>query len=184
MKRPPELSFQDKAILISLPIVILVIMVLTNYLSQDATVEDAFAGQMNGLNVRDGGRIIKVYPQTATSSVKIRLQTLNGARDFDFVYNLTASETLKPELGGIIQFYGQYTYDANGGTITVPYKGKSGQIEAGLLTAATDTQVLKTKTQVNLCHNNFYPHLIISKENSCSSEAASSLAAFSDNFII
>lgn len=129
MKRPPELSTQDKAILISLPIVVLVIMLLTNYLSQDASVEDAFEGKLNGINVRDGGRIMKVYPQTATNSVRIRLQNLSASREFDFVYNLAASETFKPELGGIIQFYGQYNYDQNGGSITVPYKGKSGQIE-------------------------------------------------------
>ena len=129
MKRPPELSVQDKAILISLPIVVLVIMLLTNYMSQDASIEDAFEGQLNGINVRDGGRIMKIYPQTATDSVRLRLQTLNSVREFDFICHLTASETLKAELGGIIQFYGQYNYDQNGGSITVPYKGKSGQIE-------------------------------------------------------
>ena len=129
MKRPPELSFQDKAILISLPIVVLVIMLLTNYMSQDASIEDAFDGQLSGINVRDGGRIMKLYPQTATNTVKLRLQTINGTKEFDFIYNIAASETFKPELGGIIQFYGQYTFDQNGGSITVPYKGKSGQIE-------------------------------------------------------
>ena len=129
MKRPPELSWQDKTILISLPVVVFVIFILTNYFSQDLTVEDAFENQFSAVNVRDGGRIIKIYTPTASDSVKLRLKTLNGARDFDFVYNITASETLKPELGEIIQFFGQYTYNKDGGTITVPYKGKSGQIE-------------------------------------------------------
>ena len=85
MKRPPELSVQDKAILISLPIVVLVIMLLTNYLSQDASVEDAFEGKLNGINVRDGGRIMKVYQQTATNTVKLRLQNLSGTREYDFI---------------------------------------------------------------------------------------------------
>lgn len=129
MKRPPELSWQDKAILISLPVVVLVIFILTNYYSKDPSVDDVYNGQINGVSVRDGGRIIQIYPQTATDTVKFRMKTLNGLRDFDFIYKITASETLIPELGGIVQFYGQYTYDPKGGSITVPYKGKSGQYE-------------------------------------------------------
>ena len=129
MKRPPELSWQDKAILISLPVVVFVIFILTNYYSKDPTIADAFEGKVSGIGVRDGGRIIQIYPQTATDSVKVRMQTLDSAKAFDFVYKITASETLKPELGQIIQFYGQYNYDQNGGNITIPYKGKSGQIE-------------------------------------------------------
>lgn len=129
MKRPPELSWQDKAILISLPVVVFVIFILTNYFSQDPTINDAFEGKVSNINVRDGGRIIQIYPQTATDSVRFRMQTLTSPRDFDFIYKTTASETLVPQLGEIIQFYGQYNYDEKGGSITVPYKGKSGQIE-------------------------------------------------------
>lgn len=129
MKRPPEFSWQDKAILISLPIVVLAIFILTNYFSKDPSIEDAFNGQLKDISVRDGGRIIQVYDKTATDSVRFRMKTLSGLRDFDFVYVLSASETMKPELGGIVQFYGQYSYDAKGGVVTVPYKGKSGQYE-------------------------------------------------------
>ena len=129
MKRPPELSWQDKAILISLPVVVFVIFILTNYYSKDPTIKEAFEGKVSGICVRDGGRIVQIYQQTATDSVRFKMQTLDASNYFDFVYNITASETMKPELGQIIQFYGQYNYDANGGSITVPYKGKSGQID-------------------------------------------------------
>ncbi len=129
MKRPPEFSWQDKAILISLPIVVFTIFILTNYFSRDPSIEDAFNGQLKEISVRDGGRIIQLYNQTATDSVRFRMKTLNGLRDFDFVYVISASETMRPELGGIVQFYGQYNYDSKGGVVTVPYKGKSGQYE-------------------------------------------------------
>ncbi len=129
MKKPPEFSWQDKAILFSLPVVVLIIFILTNYYSQDPTVEDAFDSQLNQINVRDGGRIVRIYPQNATDSVTFRMQTLNSPREFDFIYKKTASETMVPAIGEIIQFYGQYNYDKNGGSITVPYKGKSGQSE-------------------------------------------------------
>ena len=129
MKRPPEFSWQDKAILFSLPVVVLVIFILTNYYSQDPTVSDAFESQLNQINVRDGGRIIRIYPQNATDSIVLRMQTLRSTREFDFIYKKTASETMVPAVGEIIQFYGQYNYDKNGGSITVPYKGKSGQSE-------------------------------------------------------
>ncbi len=129
MKRPPEFSWQDKAILISLPVVVLLIFILTNYYSQDLTVDDAFSGQVSEVNVRDRGRIIQIYPQTATDSLRLKLKSMDGVREFDFVYVNLASETMKPELGGIIQFFGQYKYDVKGGVVTVPYKGKSGQYE-------------------------------------------------------
>ena len=129
MKRPPEFSWQDKAILFSLPVVVLVIFILTNYYTQDPTVSDAFESQLNQINVRDGGRIVKIYPQTASDTVALRLQTRTSPREFDFIYNKTASETFIPAIGEIIQFYGQYKYDKNGGSISVPYKGKSGQVE-------------------------------------------------------
>ena len=133
MKRPPEFSWQDKALLISLPIVVLSIFILTNYFSRDPSIDDAFNGQFKGISVRDGGRIIQVYDQTATDSVRFKMKTLSGLRDFDFIYILSASETMRPELGGIIQFYGQYNYDSKGGVVTVPYKGKSGQNEGWLV---------------------------------------------------
>ena len=57
------------------------------------------------------------------------MQVLNSPRDFDFIYKKTASETFEPKIGEIIQFYGQYNFDTNGGSVTIPYKGKSGQIE-------------------------------------------------------
>lgn len=130
MKRPPELSWQDKAILISLPVVVLVIFIVTNYLSQEPNVKDAFLAKKEDTNVRDAGRVKQIYPSVATSSVRVRLESFNDkSMQYDFVLGLTASETFHPEVGRLIQFYGKYKYDEKGGTITVPYKGKSGQNE-------------------------------------------------------
>lgn len=128
-KRPPALSWQDKAILITIPIVVLLIFVLGNYYSQDPKIEDAVASQLTGINVRDGGVITQIYPQTATNTIKCRLKSTTSGTEFDFTYNITGSETIKFEVGNKIQFYGQYDYDQNGGNVTTPYKGKSGRYD-------------------------------------------------------
>ena len=121
MKRPPELSWQDKAILISLPLVVLVIFIVTNFLSQEPSVKDAFLKKQNDVGVRDAGRIVKVYPSTATDTARVRLKSYNDVNEYDFILSLTASDTFNPQIGELIQFYGKYTYDENGGSITVPY---------------------------------------------------------------
>lgn len=129
IKRPPELTWQDKAILITIPVVVFTIFILANYLGQDATVEDAFASQLKSIEVRDGGIIKQIYPQTATDSIRCRLESKEKTIQYDFVYNITGSETLKLEVGRMIQFYGRYEYDQNGGVVTTPYKGKSGNYD-------------------------------------------------------
>lgn len=129
IKRPPELSWQDKAILITIPVVVFTIFILTNYFSQDLTVKDALDSKLSKVNVRDKGIIIQVYQQTSTDRVKCRLKDSNSPAEYDFVYNITGSETLKLEVGRAIQFYGQYSYDQRGGTVTTPYKGKSGRYD-------------------------------------------------------
>lgn len=128
-KRPPKLSWQDKAILITIPVVVLLIFVLGNYYSQDPNIEDAIASQLTGITVRDNGIISQVYPQTATDTIKCRLKSATSGSEFDFIYNITGSETIKFEVGNKVQFYGIYNYNPTGGSITTPYKGKSGRYE-------------------------------------------------------
>lgn len=132
-KRPPELTWQDKAILITIPLVVFIIFIAANHLSQDSTVEEAFAAQINDVVVRDGGIITQVYPQTASDTVKCKLKSRVQNLEFDFVYNITGTETLKLEVGRNLQFYGKYTFDPKGGTVTTPYKGKSGKYDGWAL---------------------------------------------------
>lgn len=132
-KRPPALSWQDKAILITIPIVVLLIFILGNYYTQDPTIEDAAASQLVGINVRDGGVVTQLYQQTATDSIKFRVKSINSNTEYDFTYNITGSETFKVEAGKRIQFYGQYNYDPRGGTVTTPYKTKSGRYDGWLI---------------------------------------------------
>ncbi len=127
-KRPPELTWQDKAILVAIPLVVFTIFILANYFSQDLTVADAFEQQLPETEVRDGGNIIQVYPLTATDTVSCRLKSRDHRVEYDFNYLVTGSETLKFEVGRLLQFYGKYKFDARGGSVTTPYKGKSGRL--------------------------------------------------------
>lgn len=127
-KRPPELTWQDKAILVAIPIVVFTIFILANYFSQDLTVADAFEQQLPETEVRDGGNVIQLYPQVATDSVSCRLKTRDNRAEFDFTYKITGSETIKFEVGRQVQFFGQYKYDPKGGSVVTPYKGKSGRL--------------------------------------------------------
>ena len=127
-KRPPELTWQDKAILIAIPIVVFTIFILANYFSQDLNVGSAFEQQLPKAQVRDGGHIVKVYPPVATDSVSCRLKSREGNTEFDFVYNVTGSETIRFELGRLVQFFGEYTYSPQGGKVEAPFKGKSGRL--------------------------------------------------------
>lgn len=126
-KKAPALTWQDKAILITIPVVVFTIFIVANYVGQDPTVEEAFESQLSKVVVRDGGIITQVYPQTATDTVKCRLAAKDKGVQYDFVYNITGSETLALEVGRQIQFYGEYDYSTTGGTVTTPYKGKSGR---------------------------------------------------------
>lgn len=127
-KRPPELSWEDKAILIAIPIVVFTIFVLANHFSQDVTVYGAFENKLEKAVVRDGGNIIQIYPEIATETISCRLQTKENDHEFDFVFTHTATDTIKFEMGRQIQFYGEYEYNEKGGTVTAPYQGKSGRM--------------------------------------------------------
>ncbi|NCB40253.1 MAG: DUF3465 domain-containing protein [Erysipelotrichia bacterium] len=127
-KSPPELTWQDKAILVAIPVVVFTIFILANYFSQDLTVNEAFQQELAVAEVRDGGSVIQIYPQVATDSVSCRLKTRESNTEFDFVFQITASETIKFEVGRLVQFYGQYKHSPKGGTVTSPYKGKSGRM--------------------------------------------------------
>ncbi len=127
-KRPPELTWQDKAILIAIPLVVFTIFILANYMSQDLSVADAFDQQLPLAEVRDGGNVIQVYPVVATDSVSCRLKSRDNNVEYDMVFNVTGSDTIQFELGRPVQFYGQYRYDPRGGVVNAPYKGKSGRM--------------------------------------------------------
>jgi hypothetical protein len=127
-KRPPELTWQDKAILVAIPIVVFAIFILANYFSQDLTVADAFEQQLPEAEVRDGGHVVQVYPVVATDSVSCRLKSRDNRSEFDFVFSVTGSETIRFEPGRLVQFYGKYKHDPRGGSVVAPYKGKSGRM--------------------------------------------------------
>ncbi|GAB4279130.1 MAG: hypothetical protein Kow0029_22870 [Candidatus Rifleibacteriota bacterium] len=127
-KKPPELTWQDKAILIAIPIVVFTIFILANYFTQDLTVLGAFEQQLPKAQVRDGGTIIQVYPQVATDSISCRLKARDSNHEYDFIFNITGSETMRFEVGRLVQFYGEYTYDPKGGKVEAPFKGKSGRM--------------------------------------------------------
>lgn len=127
-KRPPELTWQDKAILITIPGIVLLIFVVSNYLIQDVSVSEAFTQQLSQVEVRDVGNIVQLIPSDADdgSTQKCRLRSLDGRTEFTFIYNVQASETMPLEIGRTIQFYGRYRYDQHGGTVEAPYREKDG----------------------------------------------------------
>lgn len=127
-KKAPELTWQDKAILIAIPIVVFTIFILANYFSQDLNVASAFEQQLPKAQVRDGGNVVKVYPQVATDSVSCRLKSRDSNHEYDFVFNVTGSDTIRFEIGRLVQFYGEYTHDPKGGKVEAPFKGKSGRM--------------------------------------------------------
>ena len=69
-KSPPELTWQDKAILVAIPVVVFTIFILANYFSQDLTVNEAFQQELAVAEVRDGGSVIQIYPQVVGVSLK------------------------------------------------------------------------------------------------------------------
>jgi len=125
----PELTWQDKAILITIPVVVLAIFVFANYIGQDATLSDAFQQKMPKVVVRDAGLITSLIPPdlVATNTQKCRLRSRDGQTEFTFNYHVQGSGTMNLAVGRQIQFYGEYTYDPQGGTLDVPFKGKSGR---------------------------------------------------------
>ncbi|MBF0408201.1 MAG: DUF3465 domain-containing protein [Candidatus Riflebacteria bacterium] len=129
-KRAPELSWEDKAILVVIPVVVLIIFVVANYITGDLTVKDAFDQKLPKVEVRDGGIIHQVLPPEKSASgtaLLCRIKTRDGAHEFTFKYNVQASETMNLQPGRAIQFTGEYQYNDKGGVIEVPFKGKSGR---------------------------------------------------------
>jgi hypothetical protein len=127
-KKPPELTWQDKAILIAIPIVVFTIFILANYFSQDVNVVAAYEQQLPKVEVRDGGNVVKVYPQTASDSISCRLKSRDGQHEYDFIFNVTGTDTIQFDIGRLVQFYGEYSYSPEGGKVEAPYKGKSGRM--------------------------------------------------------
>lgn len=129
-KHPPELTWQDKAILIVIPIVVFAVFLLANYLSKDLTIAEAFANKMPKTIIRDAGSITELIPAdpTATATQLCRLRSREGDVDFTFRYNVQGTATMNLQIGRIVQFFGEYKYDAKGGVVEVPFKGKSGRI--------------------------------------------------------
>lgn len=126
-KKPPEMTWQDKAILVAIPIVVFTIFILANHFSKDVTIADAVSQKLPDVIVRDGGHITQIYPQTATDTISCRLMARDNKTQFDFRFVITGSETMHLQVGRLIQFYGKYKYNQKGGLVTAPFKGKSGR---------------------------------------------------------
>ena len=75
-KQIPDLTWQDKALLVTIPVVVLAIFVFANYMGQDATVSDAFQQKIPKVVVRDAGMIAALIPPDpiATGTQKCRLR--------------------------------------------------------------------------------------------------------------
>lgn len=132
-KRPPELTWQDKAILTAIPLIVFIIFIVANYFTQDNTVLVAFEQKMNEVPVRDGGTILKVYPEVATDTISCRLATLDGTHEFKFTFNRSERDDVVFEPGRQLHFYGEYIFDDEGGTVTAPYRGKSGRMSGWMI---------------------------------------------------
>lgn len=129
-KQTPDLTWQDKAILVTIPVVVLAIFVFANYIGQDANLSDAFQQKMPKVVVRDAGLITSLIPPdpVATGTQRCRLRSRDGQTEFTFSYHVQGSATMNLAVGRQIQFYGEYKYDPQGGTLDVPFKGKSGRL--------------------------------------------------------
>ncbi|HOY65651.1 MAG TPA: DUF3465 domain-containing protein [Candidatus Ozemobacteraceae bacterium] len=129
-KQMPELTWQDKAILVTIPVVVLAIFVFANYIGQDTTISDAFQQKMPKVVVRDAGLITALIPPdpVATDTQKCRLRSRDGQTEFTFVHHVQGSATMPLAIGRQVQFYGEYRYDPQGGFVDVPFKGKSGRL--------------------------------------------------------
>ncbi len=133
-KKPPELTWQDSAILITIPLVVFGIFVFANYMSQDLTVTEAFQQQLRKAEVRDGGTITQIVPvepgvASGPAFQRCRVRSRDGQTEFLFQFNITGSETIPLQVGRLIQFFGEYQYDARGGIVEAPFKGKSGRYQ-------------------------------------------------------
>ncbi len=129
-KRPPELTWQDKAILVVIPLIVFAIFIAANYISKDLTVSEAFQKKMTKTMIRDSGNIIELLPkdETASGTQLCKLRSREGGPDFIFKYHIEAGQTMDLQIGQLVQFFGEYHHDAKGGYVEVPFKGKSGQL--------------------------------------------------------
>lgn len=129
-KRPPELTWQDKAILVVIPFVVIAIFVVANYLNKDLTVSEAFSQRIPKTVILDSGYITELLPPdtVATAAQRCRLKSRDGDQSFVFHYNIQGSQTMNLAIGRLVQFFGEYRYDPQGGIVEVPYKGKSGRL--------------------------------------------------------
>lgn len=124
-KPPPELTWQDKAILVVIPVVVLVIFIVSNYVTGDVDVTIAHGRKAAALEVRDLGQICALVPDVSTATQRCRVKARDGGLEYTFVFNVTGSHTLDLQIGRQLQFYGQYRYDEQGGVVEAPYRGKS-----------------------------------------------------------
>ena len=126
-KRPPEMTWQDKAILITIPLVVFTIFIVANQVSKDLTVSEAFQQKLAKVIVRDGGDITQLVPTTASNSLLCRIRSRDGQVEYTLDYCDLATDTPKFEVGHRIQFSAEYSHDPQGGVVHAPYKGKSGR---------------------------------------------------------
>lgn len=128
-KKPPELTWQDKAILITIPLVVLAVFVMANYFSKDLTVGEAFQQELPDAIVRDDGQITQLLdPGTATATQQCRFMPRSGSHECTLVFNITGSDTLALAVGRNVKFFGRYTFDDKGGKVEAPYREKSGRM--------------------------------------------------------
>lgn len=129
-KKAPELTWQDKAILVVIPVVVFLIFIAANYLTQDLTVGEAFRKKIPRTPIRDGGFVVALLPETTTGSAPVqlcRLRSRDGLASFTFHYNVCGSATLNLQAGRLLQFNGEYRHTPDGGIVEAPFKGKTGK---------------------------------------------------------
>lgn len=121
-KRAPEMTWQDKAILIVIPVVVFVIFIVANYVSDDVSIAEAIERKANDLEVRDVAVVASLLPSVATTTQLFRARTRDGKHEFTFQFNIPGSDTIPLEPGRQFQFVGRYRHDAQGGIVEAPFK--------------------------------------------------------------
>ncbi len=121
VKAPPQLTWQDKFILIAIPLVVFTIFIFANQMSRDLTTAEAIQAKKTDIDVRESGKIIKLYKQVASDTISCRVKSLYGGNEFDFHYKVIGSETIQFAIDREIKMLGQFKADENGGSVTAPY---------------------------------------------------------------
>ncbi len=128
MSKPiPELTLEDKIILIVIPVFVVILFITINIFTSETSVQKAFEKKLVEEPVGDAATILYVYPEPAPGTVSCRARVRSGETEFDFIYQILASDTIPFEAGKEIHFSGSYAYNENGGLVVVPYKGKKGK---------------------------------------------------------